>query len=332
VDAVLTEEQVAIAEAARGLAEGGLAAARTVLDGGEIPAQPTAALFEGFGGLGIPEEAGGAGGTLVDLALVARELGRTVVPTPWLAHQMAVHAAAAAGFDLAEGLDPAARWVLVDDDSAGDGPDGGTLVRHGLGATAAVVVDGDAVELRAVGPGAIPRRAMDPTRPIAEVTLGPRIAAGDGGRDALRRARAVLAASLTGTGLGAVERAAAYALQREQFGRPVAVFQAVQHQLADAWTAVELAWSLALYACWAVGEGGGAGDPAAIDRAVDAAVAKAGSSAIFAAERGMQVHGGIGITWEADPHLALRRAVGDDVWLGGARQAELALGRALLAG
>lgn len=317
--AVLTDEQTAIADAARDLAADGLAVARTALDGGDLPAQPDRALFEGFNGLGVDEAAGGAGGTLVELGLVARELGRTVTPTAWLAHQLALQVAAGAGLDVTDGMRADARWSVADGDLG--------LVRHGVGAEVVVVVDGDGVELRPVG-DAEPRRAMDASRPVAEVSLGPVIARRDvGGRDALARARAVIAASLAGTGLGAVERAAAYALEREQFGKPIAIFQGVSHQLAEAWTAVELSWSLALYACWAV-----AGSRPDAAQAVDAAVAKAGNAAIFAAERAMQVHGGIGITWEADPHLFLRRAMGDDAWLGGSRDAELALGRAVLAG
>ncbi len=321
MDAVLTEEQLAIADAARGLAADGLVAARTLLDGGDLPAQPTRSLYEGFTGLGVEEAAGGAGGSLVDLALVARELGRTVCPTPWLTHQMALHAAAAAGLDITDGMRADARWVVVDEDP--------TFVRDalfgGTPAEVAVLLDDDDVSLHAVGQ-ITPRRAMDPSRPVAEIELGPVIAqAEQGAGEARRRAQAILAASQVGTGLGAVERAAAYAMDRQQFGKPIAIFHAVAHQLAEAWTQVELAWSLVLYACWAVGSG--EADAAA---AVDGAVGKAGNAAIFAAERGMQVHGGIGITWEADPHLALRRAMGDDAWLRSARDAELALGRSLL--
>ena len=315
MDAVLTEEQQALAEAAEGLSADGLTGARAMLDGGEAPARPTADLFDGFNGLGLDA---GAGGTLVDLAIVARALGRTVCPTPWMAHQLALQAASAAGLDIADGLAAEARWVLVDGDPV--------AVREGGTATAAVRLDGRTVSLHPVT-GATPRRAMDPSRPMADLELGDAIANADGHADAARaRVRAVLAAGLTGVGLGAVERAVDYAMQREQFGKVVASFQAVSHQLADAWTGVELAWSLALYACWATEEG--REDAAA---AVDAAAAKSATAAVFAAERGMQVHGGIGITWEADPHLSLRRAMGDEAWMGGSRRAELALGRAVLA-
>lgn len=315
--AVLTDEQHAIAEAARDLAAGGLDGARAMTDGRAMPDQPTRGLFEGFNGLGVPEDEGGAGGSLVDLALVVRELGRTVTPTPWLTHQLALQVAAAAGLSVSEAMRADARWVLVDDDPS--------LVRHGVAAGVAVVVDGDEVTLHPVA-HAEPRRGMDASSPMAEIGLGPELAASArGGRAGLLRARAVLAASQAGTGLGAVERATAYAGDRQQFGQPIGIFQGVAHQLAEAWTHVELAWSLALYACWSVGEGMPDAGPA-----VDAAVAKAGNAAIFAAERGMQVHGGIGITWEADPHLALRRAMADDAWLGSAREAELSLGRSLL--
>ncbi|MGI9018430.1 MAG: acyl-CoA dehydrogenase family protein [Euzebya sp.] len=317
MDAVLTPEQIALARAARDVASDGLGDARVMLDGGLPPERITTALFEGFNGLGIDEDRGGAGGTLVDVALVARELGRTVCPTAWLPHQLALQAAAAGGLDITEGMRPQARWVVLDGDP--------TAVRHGAQAEFAVVIDDDEVELRPVGEVTI-RRAMDPSRPMAEVGLGPWIARSDrGGIQALLRARAVIAAGLAGTGLGAIERAAAYARERQQFGKPVGIFQGVAHQLAEAWTQVELSWSLALYACWAVAEG----QPEAA-QAVDAAVAKTGNAAVFAAERGMQVHGGIGITWEADPHLALRRAMSDDAWLGSARQAELSLGKAVL--
>lgn len=319
MDAVLTEEQTALAEAATALAETGLAGARTMLDGGERPPRPTSDLFEGFNGLGIDEAAGGAGGGLVDLTIVARALGRTVAPTPWTTHQMALHAAHAAGLDLAEGMAPSARWVLVDGAPA--------AVRDGDGAQVAVVLEGEGVRVCPVT-GSTPLASFDPSRPMADLTLGEPVATAPTGAAAARlRARTIVAAGLTGTGVGAVERAAAYANEREQFGKVVGIFQGVSHQLADAWTAVELAWSLVLFAAWAVDEG-----EADAAQAVDAAVAKAGSAAILAAERGMQVHGGIGITWEADPHLSLRRALGDDAWLGNAREAEIALGRALLVG
>jgi alkylation response protein AidB-like acyl-CoA dehydrogenase len=89
---------------------------------------------------------------------------------------------------------------------------------------------------------------------------------------------------------------------------------------------VETAWSLTLYACWAV-------EAAAPDaaRAVHAAKACAGDAAVFAAERALQTHGGIGMTWEADPHLFLRRALVGAAWLGTSAWHRQQLGAAVLA-
>ena len=140
------------------------------------------------------------------------------------------------------------------------------------------------------------------------------------------RATVALAAEQVGVGRGALDLAVEYAKTREQFGQPIGRFQGVAHQLADAFVGLELGWSLVLYACWAVDDG--RPDAAA---AVHRAKAKAGEAAVFAAERGMQVHGGIGITWEADPHLFLRRAVADDAWLGTARRHRRDLGAARVA-
>ncbi|MGH3441485.1 MAG: acyl-CoA dehydrogenase family protein, partial [Nitriliruptorales bacterium] len=164
---------------------------------------------------------------------------------------------------------------------------------------------------------------LDPTRPLADLAFdSAAVASADAGADSgLRRATALLAAELAGVGRGAIDLAVEYAKVREQFGQAIGRFQGVAHQLADAWTAVEESWSLALYAAWAV-----AAEAADVDQAVHAAKAKAGEAAIHAAERCTQAHGGIGITWEADPHLYLRRALATDGWLGTAREHRRRLG------
>lgn len=128
-----------------------------------------------------------------------------------------------------------------------------------------------------------------------------------------------------GVGRGAVELAAGYANERQQFGQPIGRFQGVAHQLADALVAVENAWSLVLYAAWAVDA-----DDADAARAVALAKASASEAAVFAAERATQVHGGIGITWEAMPHVYLRRAVAGATALGDAAWHRAAVGRALV--
>lgn len=317
--ATFTEEQRALAETARDLGAGGLAAARVMLDGGEPDDSLTAALFGGFAGVGVAEAAGGAGGGLVEVAILLEGLGRTVTPTPFVHHILALQVAHAAGHDVGAALAPDARWVLTPGGQTTAVPDGPT-------ATAAVSVGDDhAVTVHRVE-AASPRPGLDPTRPLADLRLGEVVAAArTGSPHAGLRAAAALAAEQVGVGRGAVDLAVEYAKTREQFGQPVGRFQAVAHQLADAFTGLELAWSLVLYACWALD----AGAPDAAG-AVHRAAAKAGEAAVFACERAMQVHGGIGITWEADPHLFLRRAIADDAWLGSARRHRQQAGAALL--
>lgn len=337
--ATFTEEQQTLADTARDLAKGGREAARAMLESGELPKEPTESLFGGFAGLAVPQDRGGAGGDLVDLAIVAERLARQVTPTPWLAHVLAVQVAHGAGLDVSGAATGSTRWTLAVEEAdrewghwgtrLSDGTLAGTKIaaREGSDADAAVVVTGGGRVAVAAPAGRSERDAVDRTRPLADLTFdGPVDASGDGAEVGLRRATAVLAAELAGVGRGALDLAVEYAKQREQFGQPIGRFQAVGHQLAEAWTRVELSWSLALYACWAV-----EADDADAARAVHAAKSKAGDAAIHAAERGAQVHGGIGITWEADPHLYLRRALATDAWLGSARTHRRLLGE-LLAG
>jgi alkylation response protein AidB-like acyl-CoA dehydrogenase len=338
--ATFTDEQRALADTVRALTARGTADARALLEGGDAAPDLTEMLFAGFTGVGVAESAGGFGGGLVDLAILLEGLGRTVAPTPFVSHVLAVQAAHGAGIDVAGALDGSQRWCLAVEERDADLDDprttarDGTVtgskvaVRDGLEATAAVAtVAGDGVV--AVAPASrTARPGLDPTRPLADLTLdGPATARGAGARAAVLRAAAGLAAEQVGVGRGALDLAVAYAKTREQFGQPIGRFQAVGHQLADAFVGLELAWSLVLYACWAVDD-----DHPEAAAAVHRAKAKAGEAAVFAAERGMQVHGGIGITWEADPHLFLRRAVADDAWLGTARRHRRGLGAALVAG
>ena len=339
MQATFTDEQRALAETARDLAAGGRAGARAMLGGGEADAALTETLFGGFGGVGIPEDAGGLGGGLVDLAILLEGLGRTVAPTPFVSHVLAVQAAFGAGIEVSGALDGSQRWTLAVEEREQSLSDPATTVdgthltgekiavRDGEGCTAAVVTAAGGV--LAVGEPAqrVPRPGLDPSRPLADLVFDGAVAArAPGGAEVVLRATAALAAEQVGVGRGAVDLAVDYAKTREQFGQPIGRFQGVAHQLADAFVGLDLAWSLVLYACWAVDD---QRPEAAV--AVHRAKAKAGDAAIFAAERAMQVHGGIGITWEADPHLFLRRAVADNAWLGTVRQHRQWLGERLVA-
>ena len=336
--ATFTDEQRALTETVRDLAAGGLADARRTLDGATPNGELDATLFGGFAGVGVAEEAGGMGGGLVDVAILLEGLGRTVVPTPFVSHVLAVHAAVGAGIDVSAALSGEQRWALAVEERGRDlfeaaaevNADGVTAdkvaVRNGDTCTAAVVTgSSDAIAI-AEPADRTQRSSLDRTRPLSDLRFsGAAVAAGSSARAGVLRAAALLAAEQVGVGRGAVDLAVEYAKVREQLGQPIGRFQGVAHQLADAFVGLELAWSLVLYACWAVEAGR---DDAAL--AVHRAKAKAGEAAVFACERAMQVHGGIGITWEADPHLFLRRAIADDAWLGPARRHRRWLGSGLV--
>lgn len=125
-------------------------------------------------------------------------------------------------------------------------------------------------------------------------------------------------AALAAEAVGAMEAVHGLTLEylktRKQFGRPIGSFQGVAFQLADAFTTIAEAWNLCLYAAWALDV---RNDDAEL--VAHQAKASAGRAALFAAERCIQVHGGIGITMEADPHLFLRRALAGDAWIGQGR-------------
>ena len=339
MQATFTDEQRALAETARDLAASARQDARVMLDGGAPPQELTQTLFGGFAGVGIPEESGGLGGGLVDLAILLEGVGRAVAPTPFVSHVLALQAAFGAGIDVGSAVDGGQRWALaVEERGRGLSDPAVTIddnrlsgekvaVRDGGVCTAAVVTAAGGVLGLAEPTGRTERPALDPTRPLADLTFdGAVTGRGTGSADAVLRATAALAAEQVGVGRGAVNLAVEYAKTREQFGQPIGRFQGVAHQLADAFVGLELAWSLVLYACWAVDD---QRPEAAV--AVHRAKAKAGDAAIFACERAMQVHGGIGITWEADPHLYLRRAVADNAWLGTVRQHRQWLGERLVA-
>lgn len=336
--ATFTDEQRALADTIRDVAGRGRADARALLDGKQPGSELTDTLFGGFAGVGIPEDAGGLGGGLVDLAVVLEGLGRTVAPTPFVSHVLALQAAYGAGLDVTAAVAGDQRWTLAVEERGRDLADPATsidgdklsgdkvAVRDGGECTAAVVTaGGDKLALAAPAERA-DRPGLDRSRPLADLRFDGGVeAVADGAARGVLRATAALAAEQVGVGRGAVDLAVDYARTREQFGQPIGRFQGVAHQLADAFVGLEIAWSLVLYASWAVDDG----HPEATS-AVHRAKAKAGEAAVYACERAMQVHGGIGITWEADPHLYLRRAVADDAWLGPARRHRRWLGQRLV--
>jgi alkylation response protein AidB-like acyl-CoA dehydrogenase len=174
-----------------------------------------------------------------------------------------------------------------------------------------------------------PVTSLDMTRQLADVTVdsaaGERVLAAPAGAAAVRRAleagAALLASEQVGIAQWCLATTVAYLKERRQFGRVVGSFQALKHRLADLYVATESAAAAARYAAVTTA----ADDP---DRAVARAVAAAfcGDVAVRAAEEAVQLHGGIGMTWEHPAHLYLKRAKADQIALGtpGSHRARLA--------
>ncbi|MFE9766129.1 acyl-CoA dehydrogenase family protein [Streptomyces sp. NPDC005808] len=189
--------------------------------------------------------------------------------------------------------------------------------------------------------------SLDETRPRARIELRDVEAELLGGEEADVTgalavagdvAAAVLAAEAVGAADRALERTVEYVRQREQFGRPIGSFQAVKHRLADVYVGVQAARSAAYYAAWAagvetgsgvdVGAGTGTGTGTGTSSGVDAgsgrggervgrlALAQALEALRVAASEGIQLHGGIGFTWEHEAHLYFKRAAGDELLFG----------------
>lgn len=277
----------------------------------------------GVAALAVDEDFGGVGAGVRAQQVVAEELGRHLIPSPFLGSSvLATSLLAGTGeAELLEGLASGERIAAVAFAGADftDRPiaaDDGTL-----SGTARFVLDGDVADdllviagdgLHLVDPAAVKRRhtpSMDPTRRFAEVVLdgAPGRLLRDGAGEALERALdvtcAVLAAEQAGAAARALEVTVDYTGSRVQFGRPIGSFQALKHRMADMFVLVESARSAAL----AAGEALDRGDE---DAALAVATAKAYCSEAFStvAAETIQMHGGIGITWEHDAHLYFKRA------------------------
>ncbi len=272
----------------------------------------------GWLGLHIPEDHGGSGFGLPELVVVAEEMGRAVAPGPCLPTVAASAVIAAVGSDeIRAKLLPG----LADGSLVGAVALGGDVSVSDGSATgqAGVVISGHLADVLVVGAGEdaaivdcreggvsteVPAN-MDPARRAARVTLdGARAEVVPGGRRALTDlARVLLAAEATGVARECTTMASEYAKGREQFGRPIAMFQAVKHHCANMLVAAELATAAVWDAARAEASGG---DQLTYTAAMAAVLAVA--AADLNANLNTQVHGGIGFTWEHDAHLYLRRA------------------------
>jgi len=296
------------------------AAARSLLEA-ETDARP--AFWAELGGLGllglhVPEDLGGSGFGLAETLVVAEQMGRYLAPGPFVPTVITSAVLAAAGPDdlqkrllpgLADGTVVGAAALggeVTYADGAATGQAG--VVISGHLADVLLVPAGDdvlVVEKPAGGVHAEVPANLDPSRRAARVTLDAAPATVlPGARGLLTDvARAVLAAEAAGIAAETTEQAAEYAKIRQQFGRPIATFQAVKHHCANMLVAAELATA----AGWDAGRAGlDGGDQLTYTAAIAAVLAS--PAAVGNANLNIQVHGGIGFTWEHDAHLYLRRA------------------------
>jgi alkylation response protein AidB-like acyl-CoA dehydrogenase len=289
----------------------------------EAPAEELPPLYADLVGLGVPglhvpEEYGGSGGGMEDLVVAVEELGRAITPGPLVPTVIASAVLVASDNDAAKktllpGLADGSRTAAIALGTSLDVTDAkasGT-VEVALGGAVADILLASAgddvviVDLAAGGATVDVPPNLDPARRSARVTLsGAEATVLAGAATTLRDlARLLLSAEAVGVARGATEMAAEYAKVREQFGRVIATFQAVKHHCANMAVATELATSITWDAARAASTGG---DQRALTAAIAATLA--GEAAYLCANLNQQVHGGIGMTWEHDAHLYLRRA------------------------
>ncbi|MCI4643935.1 MAG: acyl-CoA/acyl-ACP dehydrogenase [Hyphomonadaceae bacterium] len=317
-------------------------AVRAVLDDGEVTHD--AGLWAKIGEMGwlgaaIPEEHGGLGLGMLELCVIAEELGRVLAPVPFsstvyvLAEVLKL---AGSEGQKAALLPKLAGGEVVGALAISEGPGEPDPTRLGvrfeggkLSGTKIPVTDGDiathAVVLAAEGSGASlvlvdlsaggvtrnPVKTLDPTRSHAELVFdgAPADRLGEAGAGAalldslLDRAAVLLAFEQLGGASRCLEMATDYAKERYAFGRPIGGNQAIKHKLAEMYVKNEVARSNCFYGAWALSS-----DAPELPEAAAAARLAASEAYWFAAKENIQTHGGMGFTWEVDAHLYYRRA------------------------
>lgn len=329
-----------------------LSNARGVLDGTEtlVDLRSELAKME-FLGLIAPTDRNGSGATMLDLAIVAEQAGKSLA-------QSCLSSTAARGVSLLVASDTvhaddvlqkviaAETWLTVADGAnltlspsgrltgttrpTMDAIDATTILAladaEGTPTVVAVEV-GDSARI-------VIQKALDPTRAIARINFddapAETLLSGAAATSAWERSQNLAIIALAAEDLGtigeAVQRAVAYAKDRWAFGRPIGSFQAVKHALVDVYVAEEQLRSLVWYAAWAADA-----EPEKLSLYAAAAGAYASEAVQKAAEMLIQVHGGIGFTWEHDAHLFWRRARVDRIFLGTAEQHKLRVSHELVA-
>lgn len=296
---------------------------------------------QGYTGIIFSEEYGGVGLGKVELILLMEEAGRALLPGPFFStvalagvvldavaspekkkKYLAPICRGAARSTVAV-LETGASWDLAAIQIAGAN---GKLTGEKLFVTNAAVADFIVVvardgvyvvDAKASGMRISPMEGMDLGRKLYTIQFNNTSAEKLGGTDALSRAFDVATAALVGEMVGGMQRSlditVEYAKMRKQFGKPIGMFQAVQHQCADMYLETESSRSAAYYAAWALEEN-------ASDASVAVSIAKmyASDASRTVGNRGIQIHGGMGFTWENDLHLYYRRAKSSETMFGDA--------------
>jgi alkylation response protein AidB-like acyl-CoA dehydrogenase len=314
------------------------------VDRGFTDEQWSAIAELGWPGVIVPEAHGGLGLGAVELVVIAEEIGYALAPAPLLPSLWAALLLVAVGTDaqrerwlgpLASGA--ARGTVAIWDERAGLSPDhseaelaSGTLTASKIAVPDAasadfVIVSGAdgahfLVETGASGVTVSPEAALDTTRKLYSVAFADApaesLANHDSGRLGLAYAAIItsLAAENVGVAQRAMEMAVEYAKDRKQFDRPIGAYQAVAHRCAQMLLEVEGARSLTYGAAWAIDH-----DPATAPRAASMAKSYASDAGFRVSASAIQVHGGIGFTWEHDLHFFFKRAKANAHAFGDAR-------------
>jgi alkylation response protein AidB-like acyl-CoA dehydrogenase len=270
----------------------------------------------GWPGIAVSEEYGGQGLGQIELSILCEELGRSLAPVPFLASAMA-----ASMLEHGGSAEQRERWLpgLASGETLGalGAASDGTaeLVIGGDRAQVIVLIeeDGGARVLAAEDAEVTPVESIDPTRSTARVSAGD---AGEALSDAacagLGRALVSVSSELVGVCDRALGMTVEYVKDRKQFGVPVGSFQAVSHRCAQMLLDTEKARSASVFAAWTADA-----DPQRLAEAAAMAKASASEAGREVTAAAIQMHGGIGFTWEADVHWLYKRAQIDAALLGG---------------
>ncbi len=307
----------------------------------------------GWFGMAIPESYGGIGFGFVEVIVLMEEMGKKLLCAPYFSSVvLGANAILNAGTDeqkkellpgIADGttraalafVEPSGKWEidgieLEAKESGGNWTLTGekSYVVDGHTATLLIVAakTGNDVSLFTVDPDAegVTRTALatlDMTRKQAKIAFAntPATLLGEKGKGeqalkkTLDQAAAALSAEMVGGAQQCLDMSTTYAKERYQFGRPIGSFQAIKHKCANMLMEVEMARSAAYYAGWAAAE-----DPDELPLAASLSKAYCSDAFFHAAAENIQIHGGIGFTWEHDAHLFFRRAKSSEIYLGDA--------------